>query len=63
MNNLKKINEAWLNLDLEDRNVFNPLKLVNFNEDDYHYKLLWLMTRPEYFSFLCKQVFNINIIH
>ena len=62
MNNLKKINEAWLNLDLEDRNVFNPLKLVNFNEDDYHYKLLWLMTRPEYFSFLCKQVFNINIL-
>ena len=62
MNNLKNINEAWLNLDIGDEKVFNPFKIVNFNDDDYHYKMLWLMTRPEYFSFLCKQVFNINIL-
>ena len=60
---LKKINEAWLNLDgLDDNTIFNPMKVVNFNDDDFHYRLLWLMTRPEYFSFLCKHIFNINIL-
>ena len=62
MSNLKNINEAWLNLDIGNEKVFNPFKIVNFNDDDYHYKMLWLMTRPEYFSFLCKQVFNISIL-
>ena len=62
MNDLKNIDEAWLNLDIGNEKVFNPFKLINFNDDDYHYKMLWLMTRPEYFSFLCKQVFNINIL-
>ena len=62
MSDLKKIDEAWLNLDVDTSKLFNPFDFVNFNDDDYHYKMLWLMTRPEYFSFLCKQVFNINIL-
>jgi len=62
MSDLKKIDEAWLNLDVDTSKLFNPFNFVNFNDDDYHYKMLWLMTRPEYFSFLCKQVFNINIL-
>ena len=60
---LKKINEAWLNLDqVDDEDLFNPMSLVKMSEDDFHYRLLWLMTRPEYFSFLCKQILNINIL-
>ena len=62
MTDLKNIDEAWLNLDIKEKNLFNPFKLVNFNDDDFHLKMLWLMTRPEYFSFLCKHVFNINIL-
>ena len=62
MNKLKNIDEAWLNLDVEDRVVVNPFKMINFNDDDFHLKMLWLMTKPEYFSFLCKHVFNINIL-
>ena len=38
------------------------MSLVKMSEDDFHYRLLWLMTRPEYFSFLCKQILNINIL-
>jgi hypothetical protein len=61
--NLKNIDEAWLNLDgIDKKNIINPFDIVNLNDDDYHYKLIWLMTRPEYFSFLCKHVFNINIL-
>jgi hypothetical protein len=62
MSDLKKIDEAWLNLDVQDDQLFNPFSVVNFREDDFHYRMLWLMTRPEYFSFLCKHVFNINIL-
>jgi hypothetical protein len=62
MSNLKNIDEAWLNLDIPDRDVFNPFDLVDLRDEDYHLKLTWLMTRPEYFSFLCKHVFNINIL-
>ena len=63
MKELKTIEDAWLNLeDVNTDQLINPFDIVNFNEDDSHFKLLWLMTRPEYFSFLCKHVFNINIL-
>ena len=61
--NLKNIDEAWLNLDgVKESDLINPFDLVKFNEDDVQYRILWLMTRPEYFSFLCKHIFNINIL-
>jgi hypothetical protein len=60
---LKNIDEAWLNLEsIDESQIFNPMKFVNTEDYDFHYKLLWLMTRPEYFSFLCKHVFNVNIL-
>ena len=60
---LKNIDEAWLNLDnVNKEDLINPFKMVSFNDEDYHLRLIWLMTRPEYFSFLCKHVFNINIL-
>ena len=63
MSELKNIEDAWLNLDdVNTDNLINPFDVVNFNKDDAHYRTLWLMTRPEYFSFLCKHVFNINIL-
>jgi hypothetical protein len=62
-NDLKHINEAWLNLDItSDDEIFNPLSMLNPMDDDYHLKLTWLMTRPEYFSFLCKHILNIQIL-
>ena len=63
MSKLKNIDDAWLNLDgVDTKNIINPFDIVNLNQDDFHYRLLWLMTRPEYFSFLCKHIFNINIL-
>ena len=63
MNNLKNIDEAWLNLDdVNKEELINPFQMVSLNDEDYHLRLIWLMTRPEYFSFLCKHVFNINIL-
>ncbi len=59
---LKKIDDAWLHLDVSEKDLFNPFDVVRMNDDDYHLKITWLMSRPEYFSFLCKYVFNITIL-
>lgn len=62
MSDLKQINEAWLNLDVEERDLFNPFDSISLSQNDFHYKITWLLSRPEYFSFLCKHIFNINIL-
>lgn len=60
---LIQIEDAWLNLDeFAHLNLFNPMSIVDPEADDFHYRLLWLMCRPEYFSFMCKYIFNINIL-
>lgn len=59
---LKNIEEAWLGLDNVDTNLFNPMSIVNPVSDDFHLQLSWLMTRPEYFSFLCEHILNTNLL-
>lgn len=63
MTDLKEIEEAWLNIeDFSDKELFNPMAFLSNEDDDFHFRLIYLMSRPEYFSFLCKHVFNINIL-
>jgi hypothetical protein len=62
MNNLKKIDEAWLGLDNIDANIFNPMSILKPSEDDFHLKLAWLMTRPEYLSFICSHILGIQLL-
>ena len=62
MTELKKINEAWLKIDIDDKNIFNPSSILKTQDDDYHLRLVYLMTKPEYFSFLCKHILNIQIL-
>ncbi len=60
---LKEIEDAWLNLDsISSENLFNPMDFIDFRGDDFQYKLLWLMSKPEYFSFICRNIFNISIL-
>ena len=62
MNKVKKIDEAWLGIDIPDKDIFNPSQVLKASEDDFHLKLTWLMTQPEYFSFLCKEILNIHLL-
>lgn len=63
MSKLKQIDEAWLGLDdIDESTLFNPMSLIDFNANDFQYKLTWLMSRPEYFSFICKHLLNIQIL-
>ena len=42
--------------------MFNPMSIMNGNEDDFNTRLAWLMTRPEYLSFLTHHVLNIQLL-
>lgn len=60
-----RLKDAWLNIEVDENQLFNPLDYVyNMCGEDKTQiinNLAWLMTRPEYFSFVCKYIFNIEI--
>ena len=58
----KHINEAWLGLDQIDTDLFNPMSMLKPSENDFHLRLAYLMTRPEYLSFTASQLLNINLL-
>jgi hypothetical protein len=63
MSELKTIEDAWLNIDVDETFLFNPLEYIYKNsEEDFHLRLSWLLSQPEYFSFVCKQIFNIDVL-
>ena len=54
--------DAWLNINIKAEQLYNPL--VNIPEicnENPHYYITWLMMQPEYFSFICSQILNVNI--
>ena len=61
-NKIKTIDEAWLGLDGIDADLFNPMALLRSDDDDFHLRLTWLMTRPEYFSFLCEHILGTHLL-
>tara|TARA_R110002110_G_scaffold116900_2_gene288874 strand:- start:884 stop:2860 length:1977 start_codon:yes stop_codon:yes gene_type:complete len=58
--NIKEINDAWLNLNIDESKIVNPFSVQT--EEEFTTKLTWLMTNPEYFSFICKEVLNIDLL-
>jgi len=61
-NKIKKIDEAWLGLEEIDTDFFNPMSILNVTDDDFNIKLAWIMTRPEYLSFITKEILNIQLL-
>jgi hypothetical protein len=58
--NIKAITDAWLNINIDDSKIINPFSVPT--EQDFSVKLTWLMTNPDYFSFICKEILNIDIL-
>ncbi len=57
------IKDAWLNIRVDESKIYNPLAHIPRDlEDDPHLYMLWLMQRPEYFSFICKEILNIDLL-
>jgi hypothetical protein len=62
MSNLKNIDEAWLGLDNVGVEIFNPMSLIKPSDEDFHLKLAYIMTRPEYLSFMTSKILNIQLL-
>jgi hypothetical protein len=62
MKPLKKIDEAWLGLDVIDTDLFNPMSFLYGADDDFHLRLSWLMSRPEYLSFTANCLLNTQLL-
>ena len=62
LNQFKNIEEAWLGLDNLDPVLFNPMSILRASEDDFNLRLAWLMTQPEYLSFISSQILNIQLL-
>jgi hypothetical protein len=61
-NQLKNIEEAWLGLDDVGVEIFNPMSFVNPLDDDFELRLAYIMSRPEYLSFLASKLLNIQLL-
>ena len=62
-NIIKTIEDAWLGVDLREEDLFNPMDFLFYDNDPEKMleRTAWLMMRPEYFSFVCKYVLNIEL--
>jgi hypothetical protein len=55
--------DAWLNLEVDEASLFNPLSFLSHGDpDELEMRLAWLMSNPQYFHFIVKQIFNIDLL-
>jgi len=60
---LQKLEDAWLGIDVDESTIFNPMKFISDCNDreELLERVAWLMMQPQYFSFACKYILNIEI--
>lgn len=60
---IEELNDAWLDLP-ENKNILKPLSILDNtpDQDEFDMKLLWLISQPEYLSFVCKYILNIELL-
>lgn len=61
---IQKLNDAWIDhhLTIDNLKIENPLIWPEeFNEFPEKY-ISWMLSRPEYFYFLCKEIFNVTLL-
>lgn len=60
---IKELNSAWLNLNIDNQYVINPLERLRTDDPEEFYKrLTCLFMNPDYFSFICKHILNIELL-
>lgn len=60
---IKKLNSAWLHLNVDDNYVINPFERLRTDDPEEFYKrLTCLFINPDYFTFVCKHVLNIDLL-
>lgn len=56
------LDEAFLNIYVDEDKLFNPLQWPAEFEEVPHLYISHVLSRPEYFYFLCKHVLNVEIL-
>jgi|GEM_PF-622509 len=58
-----KLKDAWLGIEVNESDLFNPLSILEDVEDTEEYieRITWLMAQPEYFSFITKYILNLEL--
>lgn len=59
---MKVIEDAWLDLDIDEKDIFNPASFLDTSSNDFHLQLAYLLMQPEYLAFLCKELLNIQLL-
>lgn len=56
------VNDAWLNLDVKQEELYNPIEVIPraFDEDP-HIFITWVMSHPYYLSMFCKEIMNVTV--
>jgi hypothetical protein len=54
--------DAWLGITVEESKLSNPLNWPPQFASEPEIYLSYVMTRPEYFSFICKEILNITLL-
>lgn len=64
MKNQQILADAWLGIEVDESSLFNPMDFVMQDSDNERLleRVAWLMMRPEYFSFACKYILNIELV-
>ena len=63
IDDVNKIEDAWLGIEVDESKLFNPMDFVieGADKEQLLERIAWLMMRPEYFSFACKYILNIEL--
>lgn len=60
---LAELNNAYLTKYITQEPAYNPLDILRTEDNtEFEKKIAWLLSQPDYFSFLCKHIFNVDIL-
>lgn len=54
--------DAWLNIKIDNDKLFNPLDWPKDYDEFPERYISWVLTQPDYFSFICSEILNVHII-
>jgi phage terminase large subunit-like protein len=60
---IEELNDAWLNINVHKSDLIAPLDILDTEDpQEFYKKLTWLLTQPDYFPFLCKHIFKVDVL-
>lgn len=55
------LEDAWLNIEVNDRDLFIPTDFLDTRDDAFHLRLTYLLMQPDFIPFVCKHILGIQL--